>query len=95
MCEMHEVTVIDVCEMNEITVCFKDGLIMENMHDVPWLGPHQIGPDTTAAMAVICSQVRRLLPRLPLGAQVLSACNKEALAVAKAAGNYNTSANSK
>ena len=58
------------------------------MHDVPWLGPHQIGPDTTAAMAVTSSEVRKLLPKLPLGVQVLSACNKEALAVAKAASGY-------
>jgi len=60
-----------------------DALIMENMHDVPYL-PGRVGPETVAAMAVVGRELRAL--RLPLGVQVLAAANREALAVAQAAG---------
>ena len=56
------------------------------MHDVPWCLPHQMGPETTACMTRIAAAVRHKLPNLPIGIQVLSAANKQALAVAKAAG---------
>ena len=58
------------------------------MHDVPWCLPHQQGPETTAAMAVVAAEVRRECAEMPLGIQVLSVGNKQALAVAKAAGTY-------
>ena len=61
-----------------------DGLIIENMHDVPYLRGG-VGPEITAAMAVIGSAVRRAVP-LPLGVQVLAGANREALAVALACG---------
>ena len=38
-------------------------------------------------MSVVCSEVRKVLPKMPIGIQVLSNGNKEALAIAKAAGN--------
>lgn len=57
------------------------------MHDLPWLRHDQLGPETTACMAVVCSAVRRDHLTLPLGVQVLSSANKVALAVAKASGN--------
>ncbi|XP_071424022.1 uncharacterized protein F13E9.13, mitochondrial-like isoform X6 [Pithys albifrons albifrons] len=61
-----------------------DGLIIENMHDVPYtLCP---GPEVTAALAVVGAAVRQSCPRLALGVQVLSAANRPALAVALAAG---------
>ncbi|KAM4614460.1 uncharacterized protein F13E9.13, mitochondrial-like [Discoglossus pictus] len=61
-----------------------DGLIIENMHDIPYtLRP---GPEITAAMATICAAVRQTCPRMPLGIQVLSCANQQALAVALAAG---------
>lgn len=60
-----------------------DALIMENMHDVPYL-PGRVGPETVAAMAVVGRELRTL--GLPLGVQVLAAANREALAVAQAAG---------
>ncbi|XP_053305072.1 uncharacterized protein F13E9.13, mitochondrial-like [Spea bombifrons] len=61
-----------------------DGLIVENMHDIPYT--LHVGPEITATMATICSAVRQECPRLPLGVQILSCANKEALAVAQAAG---------
>jgi hypothetical protein len=63
-----------------------DGVMLENMHDVPWLRSTQLGPETTAAMTVVAAAVRRELPRFPLGLQILSAGNREALAVASVTG---------
>ncbi|XP_065517821.1 uncharacterized protein F13E9.13, mitochondrial-like isoform X2 [Lathamus discolor] len=61
-----------------------DGLIVENMHDLPYtVCP---GPEVTAAMTVISAAVRRACPHLALGAQILCAANQQAIAVALAAG---------
>ncbi len=62
-----------------------DALIIENMHDRPYV--HQgHGPETVAAMAVVASAVRQAVGEMPLGIQVLSGGNREALAIAMAAG---------
>ena len=58
------------------------------MHDVPWLRAEVSSPETVASMAVICFALRHHYPNIPIGVQVLSARNKEALAVAKAAGMF-------
>ncbi len=60
-----------------------DGLMIENMHDVPYLNRH-VGPEIVAAMSVVAKEIRNITS-LPLGVQVLAGANKEALAVAKAA----------
>lgn len=57
------------------------------MHDVPYLHSEKVGPEIVAAMTRISSQVRDLLPSMPLGVQILAAANKQALAVALAAGD--------
>jgi hypothetical protein len=57
---------------------------VENMHDRPYL-KGGVGPEVTAAMAVIAREVRRETG-LPLGVQVLAGANREALAVAHACG---------
>ncbi len=59
-------------------------LAIENMHDRPYL-KGAVGPEVTAAMAVIGHEVKRATG-LPLGVQVLAAANREALAVAHACG---------
>jgi membrane complex biogenesis BtpA family protein len=61
-----------------------DGLLLENMHDTPYLCGG-VGPEIVAAMAVVARAVKEF-SRLPCGVQVLAAANKEALAVAHAAG---------
>uniref|UniRef100_A0A8D0GIV4 BtpA family membrane complex biogenesis protein n=1 Tax=Sphenodon punctatus TaxID=8508 RepID=A0A8D0GIV4_SPHPU len=61
-----------------------DGLIVENMHDLPYT--LHVGPEITAAMAVICAMVRQTCPDLPLGAQILCSANQQAVAVAVATG---------
>ncbi|OWA53178.1 Uncharacterized protein F13E9.13, mitochondrial [Hypsibius exemplaris] len=72
----------------EATVYFKhglDGVIVENSNDLPYLKSPHIGPETTAYATRVCTEIRRLFPRQPLGVQVLAGGNLEALAVAHAA----------
>lgn len=70
--------------------CGFDALIIENMHDAPYVhsgvgGAH--GPETVAAMTTCALAVRAVIgDRLPLGIQVLSGGNREALGIAKATG---------
>jgi hypothetical protein len=61
-----------------------DGLMVENMHDVPYLRG-SVGPEVVAAMAVVARAVKSEA-RLPVGVQILAGANVEALAVAHAAG---------
>ncbi|KAG8437360.1 hypothetical protein GDO86_008166 [Hymenochirus boettgeri] len=61
-----------------------DGLMVENMHDIPYT--FQTGPEITAAMATVCAAVKQVVHNLPLGVQILACANKEALAVGLAAG---------
>lgn len=62
-----------------------DGLIVENHGDIPFAKPEELGPETTACMAVI-TQAVRLASGLPVGVNVLANGAVAALAVAKAAG---------
>lgn len=61
-----------------------DGLMLENMHDTPYLRG-RVGPEIVAAMAVVARAVKNV-SKLPCGVQVLAAANQEALAVALAGG---------
>jgi membrane complex biogenesis BtpA family protein len=61
-----------------------DGLMIENMHDVPYLRG-RAGPEIVAAMAVVGLSVKAE-SNLPTGIQILAGANLEAMAVAHAAG---------
>lgn len=61
-----------------------DAIVLENMHDVPYLR-QDVGPEVVAAMTAVCTAVRQAVA-LPLGVQVLAGANRAALAVAHAAG---------
>jgi membrane complex biogenesis BtpA family protein len=63
--------------------CGVDGVIIENMHDVPYL-QGAVGPEIVAAMTMIGFAVK-IKSGLPVGIQVLAAANLEAMAVAHAA----------
>ena len=65
-----------------------DGLILENMHDTPYCLARDLEPHITATMAVLASRVRNLVrdSSVPVGVQVLAGGNREAVAVAQAAG---------
>lgn len=60
------------------------GVMLENMHDRPYL-KGAVGPEIVAALTAVGREVRREV-RLPLGIQVLAGANHEALAVALACG---------
>ncbi len=64
--------------------CGVDGLIIENMHDVPYLRA-EVGPEIVAAMTAIGIEVKSE-GGLPVGVQILAGANIEAMAVAHAAG---------
>jgi len=61
-----------------------DGVLIENMHDVPYLCG-AVGPEIVAAMTAVGVAVRRVCS-LPLGVQILAGANQAALAVAQACG---------
>ena len=61
-----------------------DAIILENMHDRPYLNK-TVGPEITASMTRVCAEIRKITT-LPLGIQVLAGANEEALAVAHAGG---------
>jgi uncharacterized protein len=61
-----------------------DGVIIENMHDVPYL-KGEVGPEIVAAMTAIGREVKAECG-LPIGIQILAGANIEAMAVAHAAG---------
>lgn len=61
-----------------------DALLIENMHDVPYLCG-RVGPEIVAAMTAAGCAVRAA-SALPLGVQTLAGANREALAVALACG---------
>jgi membrane complex biogenesis BtpA family protein len=61
-----------------------DAVMLENMHDLPYLRG-EVGSEITAAMAVLAERVNAIVPG-PVGVQVLAAANREAVAVALAAG---------
>ena len=80
--EIAAAAVADACSYREAGF---SGLMVENMHDRPYLR-RGVGPETVAAMTAIGSAVRREVPQLPLGVQVLAGANRESIAVAHACG---------
>jgi membrane complex biogenesis BtpA family protein len=60
-----------------------DGLMLENMHDTPYLRG-KVGPEIVAAMTIVAAAVKAAT-KLPCGIQILAAANREAIAVAHAA----------
>jgi membrane complex biogenesis BtpA family protein len=61
-----------------------DAVMIENMHDRPYLR-QAVGPEVVSAMAAVLDAVRAAVA-VPVGVQILAGANREALAVAAAAG---------
>jgi len=59
-----------------------DAIIIENMHDRPYLNK-KAGPEIVAALSRICCEIKKEI-KIPIGIQILAGANKEALAVAHA-----------
>jgi membrane complex biogenesis BtpA family protein len=62
-----------------------DAAIVENMHDAPYVHGSDLGPEQTTAMTLAASAVREIFPG-PLGVQILSGGNQQAMAVSHAVG---------
>lgn len=61
-----------------------DALILENMHDAPYLR-RDVGPEIVSAMTVVADAVREAVD-VPLGIQVLAGANRAAIAIAHSVG---------
>lgn len=61
-----------------------DGLMIENMHDLPYLN-RQVGPEITAMMCRAALEVKAAVAEMPVGIQILAGANRDALAVAQTA----------
>ena len=61
-----------------------DAIMIENMHDVPYL-KGKVGHEISSIMTLVAYQIKQQT-QLPLGIQILAGANKEALAVANASG---------
>ncbi len=61
-----------------------DSILMENMHDAPYL-LRNVGPEIVSSMTMIACAVGGAV-KVPLGVQILAGANRAAIAVAHAAG---------
>ncbi|MGP1272586.1 MAG: BtpA/SgcQ family protein [Phycisphaerales bacterium] len=62
-----------------------DAVIVENMHDAPYVHGDALGPEIVAAMTLAVGRVRDAVD-IPVGVQILSGGNRHALGVAKSTG---------
>lgn len=82
----HDLRAIEVNALREaklLRAAGVHGLMLENMHDTPYLRG-AVGPEIVAAMALLARAVKDA-SGLPCGIQILAGANREALAVAHAA----------
>jgi membrane complex biogenesis BtpA family protein len=76
--------IVDKCvyEASLYHKCDVDSIMIENMHDIPYLKKN-VGPEIVSMMSIIAYEIRKILPlKTPLGIQILAGANKEAIAVA-------------
>jgi membrane complex biogenesis BtpA family protein len=81
---VREIVEIAVTEARQLASAGFDALLVENMHDVPYL-PDASAADTVAPFAVATAAVVQAV-KIPVGLQVLSGANAAALAIAHASG---------
>ena len=79
---VSEIAAQAVKEAKILTEYGMQSIMLENMHDSPYLNRH-VGPEIVAALTRICSDVRGVT-NLPLGLQILAGANQAALSVAQA-----------
>jgi len=72
-------------EARELESAGFDAIIVENMHDAPYVHGAALGPEIVASMTRVAVEVAQAT-QIPLGVQILSGGNRHALAVAQAAG---------
>lgn len=79
----REIARLAVDEARTLAAAGFDAVLLENMHDAPYLA-REVGPETVAAFARAACEVRAAVS-IPLGVQVLAGANDAALAIAMAA----------
>lgn len=62
-----------------------DAILVENMHDLPYLR-RTVGSEIVAAMTIATGAIVDAVGAVPVGVQVLAGANREALSIAHAAG---------
>ncbi|MDF1808393.1 MAG: BtpA/SgcQ family protein [Phycisphaerales bacterium] len=62
-----------------------DAIIVENMHDAPYVHGEELGPEIVSGMTRVAHAVINAV-NIPVGVQILSGGNKHAIAVADAVG---------
>lgn len=80
---LREIEATAVREARLYATAGVDGLMLENMHDTPYLRG-RVGPEIVAAMTRVAQAVKSAVD-IPCGVQILAAANQEAVAVAYAA----------
>jgi len=83
---MDRIVETAVAEAETFQLSGFDGIILENMHDRPYLKCN-VGPEIVAGMTrVACEVKRRVGAGFPVGIQILAGANVEALSVAYVSG---------
>ncbi len=83
---MDKIVDIAVSEAEQFQIAGFDAIIIENMHDRPYL-KCQVGPEIVAGMTRVASEIKRRVGNsFPVGIQILAGANAEALAVAHITG---------
>jgi uncharacterized protein len=80
---VSEIVKMAVQESKDLASNGVDSVMLENMHDIPYLKRH-VGPEIVASMTRVATEVRQQLD-IPLGLQILAGANQSALAVAQSA----------
>jgi len=83
-CSLDQIVFEAVEEARVFHAAGYTALMIENMHDRPYLNG-TVGPEVVAGMTAVAREIRRQVP-LPLGVQVLAGANREAIAVAHSSG---------
>lgn len=82
--KISEIVRIAVEEAAALREAGFDAVLIENMHDLPYL-KRGVGPEITAAVTAAAAAVVRAVD-CPVGIQILAGANREAMAAALAAG---------
>ncbi len=82
---VHELVLQATVEAKLLQQSGFDAVIIENMHDIPYVHGDDLSPDVTATMTAVACSVADALS-IPFGIQILSGGNTRALAAAHASG---------
>ena len=82
---VHELVAQARTEALQLQTAGFDAIIIENMHDIPYVHGDALTPDITSTMTAVASSIADAIS-IPFGVQILSGGNSHALAVAHSTG---------